>query len=65
MLVAMIDRDPFLGRVATGRIASGTVKVGDAVRLLNASGESCFGCIAILSSYDILPEARMSHTDSH
>lgn len=38
MLVAMIDRDPFLGRVATGRIAAGSAAVGDAVRVLNAQG---------------------------
>ena len=39
MLVAMIDRDPFLGRVATGRIAAGSAAVGDTVRLLDASGK--------------------------
>eukprot|EP00775_Hariotina_reticulata_P011018 gene11018-11172_t len=34
MCVAMIERDPFVGRIATGRVASGKVKVGDKIRVL-------------------------------
>ncbi|WIA29502.1 hypothetical protein OEZ86_012003 [Tetradesmus obliquus] len=34
MCVAMIERDPFVGRVATGRIQSGQVAVGDKVKVL-------------------------------
>ncbi len=41
MLVTMTERDSFLGRVATGRIASGQVKVGDKIKVLRHSGESC------------------------
>lgn len=39
MLVTMTERDSFLGRVATGRIASGQVKVGDKVKVLRHNGK--------------------------
>ena len=39
MLVTMTERDSFLGRVATGRIASGHIKVGDKIRTLRHNGE--------------------------
>jgi len=38
MAVTMIQRDAWLGRMVTGRIASGTVRVGDAVHGLSAAG---------------------------
>lgn len=38
MLVTMTERDSFLGRVATGRIASGQVKVGDKIKVLRHNG---------------------------
>jgi GTP-binding protein len=34
MCVAMIERDPYVGRLATGRVFSGRVRVGDRVRVL-------------------------------
>ena len=40
MMVAMVERDAFLGRVATGRVASGCAKVGDRLRVLHHSGVS-------------------------
>lgn len=39
MLVTTIERNPFLGRVLTGRIASGTVRPNDAVHTLNREGK--------------------------
>jgi GTP-binding protein len=39
MLVTMLDANPFLGRVLTGRIHSGTVKVNTPVKALNRDGE--------------------------
>lgn len=39
MLVTMTERDSFLGRVATGRIASGQVKVGDKIKVLRHNGK--------------------------
>jgi GTP-binding protein len=39
MVVTMIEGDAFLGRVCTGRVASGAVKVGDAVHALDNSGK--------------------------
>ena len=38
MLVAMVEHDSFLGRVATGRVAAGQAKAGDRVRVLHHSG---------------------------
>ena len=38
-LATLIDRDNFLGRVLTGRIHSGTVRVNDPIRALDASGK--------------------------
>lgn len=38
MLVAMVEHDAFLGPVATGRIAAGTARTGDAVKVLHHTG---------------------------
>ncbi len=38
MLVTTIERNPFLGRILTGRIFSGTVKAGDAIHSLSRDG---------------------------
>ena len=35
MLVVMTERDSFLGRIATGRIASGSVTIGDKVKVIS------------------------------
>lgn len=39
MLVTMIDSDPFLGRILTGRVESGSVKAGAAVKALSLEGD--------------------------
>ena len=39
MLVTTIERNPFLGRILTGRITSGTVKSGDAIHSLSRDGK--------------------------
>ena len=39
MLVTTIERNPFLGRLLTGRIFSGSVKAGDAIRSLSRDGK--------------------------
>ena len=39
MLVTTIERNPFLGRVLTGRIMSGAVRAGDAVHSLSRDGK--------------------------
>jgi GTP-binding protein len=39
MLVTTIERNPFLGRILTGRITSGTVKAGDPISTLNREGK--------------------------
>jgi GTP-binding protein len=39
MLVTTIERNPFLGRILTGRITSGTAKAGDPIHSLNRDGK--------------------------
>jgi len=39
LLVTNIDYDNYIGRLAIGRIFSGTVKVGDTVAMVNSNGE--------------------------
>ncbi|KAK9827239.1 hypothetical protein WJX81_001716 [Elliptochloris bilobata] len=38
LLVAMVERDAFLGPIATGRIADGTARPGDRVRVMHHAG---------------------------
>ncbi len=38
MLATLLDADPFLGRVLTGRIESGRIKVGETVKALSLDG---------------------------
>jgi len=39
MLVTTIERNPFLGRILTGRITAGTVKANDPIHTLNREGK--------------------------
>ncbi len=47
MLISMLDADPYVGRVLTGRVESGTVAVGDMVHAISRDG-------------DIIEKARLS-----
>lgn len=38
MLASLIDRDPFLGRVLTGRVYSGTIKLNEPIKALDMTG---------------------------
>ncbi|KAL0263842.1 UNVERIFIED_CONTAM: hypothetical protein PYX00_011143 [Menopon gallinae] len=38
-LVSLIESDPYVGRILTGKIASGKVKVGDSLKALNIGNE--------------------------
>ncbi len=40
MLVSLLDRDAFLGRVVTGRVESGTIRVNDPIKVLSADGKT-------------------------
>jgi GTP-binding protein len=40
MLVTTIERNPFLGRILTGRVFSGTVKPGDSVHAMSRDGKT-------------------------
>ncbi|AMY68652.1 translational GTPase TypA [Frigidibacter mobilis] len=39
MLATTLGSDPFMGRVLTGRVESGTLKVGDSLKALSRTGE--------------------------
>ncbi|MFW0778279.1 MAG: translational GTPase TypA [Rickettsiales bacterium] len=39
MLASILEADPFLGRILTGRVYSGTAKVGMPIKALNLKGE--------------------------
>jgi GTP-binding protein len=39
LLVTMLDADPFLGRVLTGRVESGAISVGETVKSLSRDGK--------------------------
>jgi GTP-binding protein len=39
MVVTMMERDPYLGRIVTGRVASGRAQVGDTLRALSHGGD--------------------------
>ncbi len=39
MLVTLLDSDPFLGRVLTGRVESGRAKVGDPIKAITRDGK--------------------------
>jgi len=39
MLATTLGADPFMGRVLTGRVESGTLKVGDSLKALSRTGE--------------------------
>ncbi|MBP1804224.1 translational GTPase TypA [Rubellimicrobium aerolatum] len=39
MLATTLSADPFIGRILTGRVESGTVKAGDTVKALSRTGE--------------------------
>jgi len=39
MLSTLLDRDNFMGRVLTGRVQTGKIKVNDPIKVLNQSGE--------------------------
>ncbi|MCL2331279.1 MAG: GTP-binding protein TypA [Proteobacteria bacterium] len=39
MLATTLEADPYVGRILTGRIESGTVRVGQAVKAINMRGE--------------------------
>ncbi|EQC29644.1 GTP-binding protein [Saprolegnia diclina VS20] len=39
MAVTMLGHDPYVGRLATGRVHTGKVKVGDAIHVVNRDGQ--------------------------
>jgi GTP-binding protein len=40
MLVTLLDRDPFLGRILTGRVESGAITVNDPIRAMDVNGNA-------------------------
>ncbi len=40
MLATLLDRDNFMGRIITGRIESGTIKINDQIKVINSDGKT-------------------------
>ncbi|HET7576654.1 MAG TPA: translational GTPase TypA, partial [Sphingomicrobium sp.] len=40
MLATLLDRDPFLGRILTGRVESGAITVNDPIRAMDVNGNA-------------------------
>lgn len=51
MLATTLGSDPFMGRILTGRVESGTLKVGDNIKALSREGELIenFRCTKVLA----------------
>ncbi len=52
LLVTNIDYNEYVGRVAIGRLFSGSIRVGDAVAMINSSGEAVKTKITSISTFD-------------
>jgi GTP-binding protein len=53
MIATMLDRDNFLGRVLTGRVQQGRIKMNDPIRTLDSNGKTVeMGRASKLLSYD-------------
>ena len=59
MLATTLGSDPFIGRLLTGRVESGTLKAGETVKALTRDGERIeqFRCTKILASRGLNTEA--------
>ena len=51
LLITNIDYSDYVGRIAVGRIFSGTVKVGDAVAMVNSKGDSIKTRITVIYTF--------------
>ncbi|MGI5864415.1 MAG: translational GTPase TypA [Myxococcales bacterium] len=60
MLVANLDYDDYVGRLAIGRVASGLVRQGDTVSVIRAGGVVDSGKIVKLYAYDGLKRAEVN-----
>ena len=52
LLITNIDYSDYVGRIAVGRIFSGTVKVGDAVAMVNSKGDSIKTRITVIYTFE-------------
>src|SRR5262249_43276625 len=64
MLVTNLGYDNYLGRLAIGRIANGSVRPGDAVACLMPSGGITRGRVAIVFTYQGLGRVEVSRADA-
>ena len=65
MLVSLLDRDNFLGRILTGRIESGKVKIGDPIKGMNSIGETVeAGRVTKLLAFNGLERVPVDHAQA-
>lgn len=60
MLVAHIDYNDYLGRIATGKVANGSVAAGDNVALIKGDGKVVRGRISRLLAYEGLRQVEVA-----
>jgi len=58
LLVANIDYNDYVGRIAIGRIFSGTVNIGDRVAMINGAGETIKTKITFLYTFNNLKKVE-------
>ena len=63
MLATTLEADKFIGRILTGKIHSGSLKVNDAVKVLNAMGEVERTRVTKILAYEGL--TRVSKDEAH
>jgi GTP-binding protein len=51
MLVSLLDYDPYLGRILTGKVYSGSIKVNESVKGINSNGDIETGRISKILVY--------------
>ena len=64
ILVTNIDYDDYVGRLAIGRIFSGTVKAGDTVALMKGNGEICKTKVSFLYTFEGLDRITAGEASS-
>ena len=62
MLVANIDYNDYIGRIATGKVFNGRVKTGETVALIKRGGEITTGRVSKLLGYEGLKQVEIAES---
>jgi GTP-binding protein len=64
MLVSNLDYSDYLGRIALGRIVSGSVRVGDSIVRLHHSGQTERATVTAIFTYSGLEQVQIKEADA-